>query len=46
MLQTKKFYMYKCKNLGNKSQECSNIKLSGRPIVSESMSYENQQLAY
>ena len=38
--------MYKCKNLGNKSQECSNIKLSGRLFVSESMSYENQQLAY
>ena len=38
--------MYKCKNLGNKSQECSNIKLSGRLFVSESMSYENQQLTY
>ena len=34
--------MYKRKNLGNKSQELSNQKFSGRPFVSESMSHENQ----
>ena len=34
--------MYKRKNLGNKSQELSNLKLSERPFVSESMSHENQ----
>ena len=33
--------MYKRKNLGNKSQELSNLKLSERPFVSESMSHEN-----
>ena len=38
--------MYKRKNLGNKSQELNNIKFSGRLFVSESMSHENQQLAY
>ena len=38
--------MYKRKNLGNKSQELSNLKFSGRLFVSESMSHENQQLAY
>ena len=38
--------MYKHKYLGNKSQELSNLKLSGRLFVSESMSHENQQLAY
>ena len=38
--------MYKCKNLGNKSQELSNLKFSGRIFVSESMSHEYQQLAY
>ena len=38
----KKTIMYKCKNLGNKSQELSNLKLSERPFVSESMSHENQ----
>ena len=37
--------MYKRKNLGNKSQELSNLKFSGRLFVSESMSHENQQLA-
>ena len=42
----KKFVMYKCKNLGNKSQELSNLEFSGRLYVSESMSHENQQLAY
>ena len=36
--------MYKRKNLGNKSQELSNLKFSGRLFVSESMSHENQQL--
>ena len=38
--------MYKCKNLGKKSQELCNLKFSGRLFVNESMSYENQQLAY
>ena len=38
--------MYKRKNLGNKSQELCNLKFSGRLFVNESMSYENQQLAY
>ena len=38
--------MYKRKNLGNKSQELNNLKFSGRLFVSESMSHENQQLAY
>ena len=38
--------MYKRKNLGNKSQKLSNLKFSGRLFVSESMSHENQQLAY
>ena len=36
--------MYKHKNLGNKSQELSNLKFSGRFFVSESMSHENQQM--
>ena len=38
--------MYKCKNLGNKSQELKNLKFSGRVFVSESMSHDNQQLVY
>ena len=38
MSQAKSSVMYKLKNLGNKS--------SGRLFVSESMSHENQQLAY
>ena len=38
--------MYKRKNLGNKSQELSNLTFFGRLFVSESMSHENQQLAY
>ena len=38
--------MYKRKNLGNKSQELSDLKFSGRLFVSEIMSHENQQLAY
>ena len=38
--------MYKHKNLGNKSQELSNLKFSERRFVNESMAYENQQLAY
>ena len=42
----KNYIMYKCKNLGNKSQELSNLKASGKLFVSESMSHENQQLAY
>ena len=38
--------VYKCKNLGTKSQELTNLKFLGRLFVSESMSHENQQLAY
>ena len=38
--------MYKRKNLGTKSQELTNLKFSGKLSVSESMSHENQQLAY
>ena len=38
--------IYKRKNLGNKSQELCNLKFSERLFVNESMSYENQQLAY
>ena len=42
----KQSVMHKCKNLGTKSQELSNLKFSGRLFVSESMSLENQRLAY
>ena len=44
----KQSVMYKRKNLGTKSQELkkSNLKFSGRLFVSESMSLENQRLAY
>ena len=42
----KQSLMYKRKNLGTKSQELTNLKFSGRLFVSESMSHENQQLAY
>ena len=38
--------MYKSKNLDNKCQELSNLKFSGRLFISESMSHENQHLAY
>ena len=38
--------IYKHKNLGTKSQDLINLKFSGRVFVSESMSNENQQLAY
>ena len=40
--------MYKQKNLGNKSlaKELCNLKFYGTLFVNESMSYENQQLAY
>ena len=41
-----KSVMYKSKTLGNKSQELSNLKFSGKSFVSRSMSHENQQLAY
>ena len=37
--------MYKQENLGNKSQELSNLKFSGRLLV-RVMSHESQQLAY
>ena len=42
----KQSLMYKRKNLGTKSQEFTNVKLSGRLFLSESMSHGNQQLAY
>ena len=42
----KQSLIYKHKNLGTKSQELTNLKFSGRLFVSESMSHENQQLAY
>ena len=42
----KQLLIYKRKNLGTKSQELTNLKFSGRLFVSESMSNENQQLAY
>ena len=42
----KKSLIYKRKNLGIKSLELTNLKFSGRLFVSESMSHENQQLAY
>ena len=45
-MQAKNSVMYNHKNLGNKSQELNNLKFSGRLFVSESMSHENQQLAY
>ena len=45
-LKQKNSVMYKRKNLGNKSQELNNLKFSGRLFVSESMSHENQHLAY
>ena len=38
--------MYKCKNLGTKSQELSNLKFLESLFVSESMFLENQCLAY
>ena len=42
----KQLVTYKRKNLGTKSQELSNLKFWGRLFVSESMSLENQRLAY
>ena len=42
----KSLLIYKRKNLGTKSQKLTNLKFSGRVFVSESMSHENQQLAY
>ena len=42
----KQSLIYKPKNLGTKSQEFTNLKFSGRLFVSESMSNENQRLAY
>ena len=42
----KQSLIYKRKNLGTKSQELTNLKFSGRLFESESMSHENQQLAY
>ena len=42
----KQSLIYKGKNLGTKHQELTNLEFSGRLFVSESMSHENQQLAY
>ena len=42
----KQSLIHKCKNLGTKSQELTNLKFSGRLFVSKSMSHENQQFAY
>ena len=42
----KQLLIYKRKNLGTKSQELTNLKFSGKLFVSESISPENQQLAY
>ena len=42
----KQSLIYKRKNLGTKSQELTNLKLSGRLFLSECMSHENQQLTY
>ena len=42
----KQSLMYKRKNLGTKSQKLKNLKFPGRLFASESMSNENQQLAY
>ena len=33
--------IYKCRNLGKKSQELANLKLSGRLFVSDSMYHRN-----
>ena len=38
--------MYKCENLGAKSQELSNLKFLGRLFLGGNMSLENQRLAY
>ena len=45
-LKQKQALIYKRKNLGTKSQELTNLKFSVRLFVDESMSHENQQLAY
>ena len=42
----KQSLIYKRKNLGTKSQELTNLKFSGRLFVSESVSHENQKLAF
>ena len=44
--EQKQSLLYKRKNLDTKSQELTNLKFSGRIFVRESMSHENQQLAY
>ena len=41
-----KNFVHKHKNLGNTSQELSNLKFTGRLFASKSMSHENQQLTY
>ena len=42
----KQSVMYKRKNLDTKSQELLNLKSLGRLFISDSMSHENQLLAY
>ena len=42
----KNLLIYKRKNLGTKSQKLTTLKFLERLFVSESMSHENQQLAY
>ena len=42
----KQSIMYRRKNLDTKSQELLNLKFSGRLFVGESLSHENQWLAY
>ena len=44
--QQKNYIMNKCKSVGNKYQELTNLKFSGRLFVSESMPHKNHRLAY
>ena len=41
--QQKNYVMNKCKSVGNKYQERTNLKFSGRLFVSQSMSHKNHQ---
>ena len=38
--------LYNCKNLQSKGSELTELKLSGKLFVNESLSHENQYLAY
>ena len=44
--QQKNYIMNKCKSVGNKYQELTNLKFSGRLFVSESVPHKNHRLAY